>query len=250
MPCGSEAWKFIWWAAGDNAGRSTWDFFKIAGCSDLKAYDHVAYRDNVGASWNDYYWSRMRSHTQGVPPELKGCPVISNARNPYAKVISNFADRNLEHYTATGKDYNLKEWVYETYGAENEFTDVDRFRWVEWGLGTIPHQYKWDEAQPREHAIIPLPLPTYHLRVEHLEEDIMKIPEIINNAEPEKLNEAMGRAFKQDAYHERHRRIVEYNSDGTLNWEIHMDQELADFIYEGTKPGFELCGYDKDSWKK
>ena len=93
MPCGSEAWKFVWWAAGDNGGRSTWDFLRIAGCPDLKAYDSVVYKEAVGASWNDYYWSNMRSHTQGIPPELKGYPVISNTRNPYAKTISNFADR-------------------------------------------------------------------------------------------------------------------------------------------------------------
>ena len=55
MPCGSEAWGFIWWAAGDNAGRSTHDLIKYAGCPDLKAYDTVPYRKYVGASWNDYY---------------------------------------------------------------------------------------------------------------------------------------------------------------------------------------------------
>jgi len=261
MPCGSEAWKFVWWAAGDNGGRSTWDFLRIAGCPDLKAYDSVIYNENVGASWNDYYWSNMRSHTQGIPPELKGCPVISNTRNPYAKTISNFADRNMEHYTATGEDYNLKDWVFETYsiGRENnisgsrrldqkEFADVDRFPWVEWG--TVPHQYNWKQHQPKEHAVIPLPFPTYHLRVEHLKEDIMKIPEIIINAKPEDFSEAVEHTFRQDSYQENYRRIVEYNDDGTLNWEVHMDQELADFIYEGTKMGFELCGYDKDSWKK
>lgn len=248
VPCGSESWGFIWWAAGDNAGRSTHDFIKYAGCPDLKSYDTVPYRRNVGASWNDYYWSHIRSHTQGVPPELKGCPIISNARNPYAKVISNFADRNLEHYNQTGEDLDMKSWIFDTY--KDGFNDVDRFPWVEWGPGTTPHQYNWDEARPTEHAIVPLPYPTYHLRVEHLQEDIMKIPEIVNNARPEDLENAINKCFKQDAYHERHRRIVFYNDDGTLNWEEHMDQELADFIYNGTKEGFEICGYDKESWKK
>tara|TARA_R100000458_G_C8244961_1_gene223119 strand:+ start:356 stop:1102 length:747 start_codon:yes stop_codon:yes gene_type:complete len=248
MPCGSESWGIIWWASGDNGGRSTHDFFKKAGCVDFKSYDTVPYRTNVGASWNDYYWSNIRSHTQGVPPELKGCPVISNARNPYAKVISNFADRNLEHYRKTGEDLDMKPWIYETY--KDGFNDVDRFPWVEWGPGTTPHEYKWDEARPTSHAEIPLPFPTYHLRVEHLVEDIMKIPEVVNNADPDKLLYAIESSFNYDAYHERHRRIVFYNEDGTLDWEGHMDQELADFIYEGTKLGFDLCGYERDSWKK
>ena len=38
--------------------------------------------------------------------------------------------------------------------------------------------------------------------------------------------------------------------DDNLNWEPHIDQELADFIYAGTEKGFTLCGYDRDSWKK
>ena len=248
MPCGSEAWKFIWWAAGDNGGRSTHDFLHYAGCPDLKSYDTVPYNPDVGASWNDYYWANMRSHSQGIPPELKGCPVISNTRNPYAKVISNFADRNIEHYRATGEDLDMKKWIFETY--KDGFNGKSRFPWVEWGPGTKPQPYSTFEARPTEHAVVPLPFPTYHLRVEHLEEDIMKIPEIVDNADPVLLNDAIEKAFKNDAYDERYRRIVFYNDDGTLNWEEHMDQELADFIYEGTELGFTLCGYDRESWKK
>ncbi len=247
MPCGSKEWKFIWWASGDNAGRSTHDFFKRAGCSDLRAYDKIAYDPELGVSWSDYYWTYIRSHTQGIPSELKGCPVISNARNPYAKVISNFADYNMEHYNITGRDYNLKEWIFNHY--KDGFNDKQRFPWLEWGPGTTPHKYYWNETMPVEHAVIPLPFPTYHLRIEHLEEDIMKIPEITNNADPKQLKEAIDVCFKVDQYFE-NRRILDYNKDGTLNWEKHMDQELADFIYDGTKKGFELCGYDRDSWKE
>ena len=78
----------------------------------------------------------------------------------------------------------------------------------------------------------------------------MKIPEVVNNADPDKLLYAIENSFNYDAYHERYRRVVFYNEDGTLNWEEHMDQELADFIYKGTKLGFDLCGYERDSWKK
>ena len=245
MPCGSESWNIVWWACGDNGGRSTHDFITKAGCTDLRAYDKVPYGTDKGACWDDYYWSNIRSHTQGVPPELKGAKIISNTRNPYAKVVSNFADRNLLNYNDYGKDLNFKKWVFDTY--KDGFNDIYRFPWVEWG--SEPHKYGYWEAKPKEHGIIPIPYPDYHLRVEHLEEDILKIPEIVENAKPELLEQAIQQCFRTDEYWE-NRRIVEYNKDGTLNWEPHIDQELADFIYAGTKKGFELCGYDRDSWKK
>jgi len=245
MPCGSESWNIVWWACGDNGGRSTHDFIIKAGCTDLRAYDKIPYGTHKGACWDDYYWSYIRSHTQGVPPELKGAKIISNTRNPYAKVVSNFADRNLEYYNDYGKDLNFKEWVFDIY--KDGFNDVDRFPWVEWG--SEPYKYEYWEAKPKEHGIIPIPYPDYHLRVEHLEEDILKIPEIVENAKPELLEQAIQQCFRTDEYWE-NRRIVEYNKDGTLNWEPHIDQELADFIYAGTEKGFTLCGYDRDSWKK
>ena len=43
----------------------------------------------------------------------------------------------------------------------------------------------------------------------------MKIHEIVNNAKPEDLEYAIEKCFSQYAYHERHRRIVYYNDDGS-----------------------------------
>ncbi len=247
MPCGSEAWNFVWWACGDNAGRSTYDFIKSVGCPDLRAYDKVPYDPLEGASWDAYYWANIRSHTQGVPPQLKGAKIISNTRNPYAKVVSSFADINVTHYDTYRKDLDFKEWVFEYFKNGFEGHNIHMFPWIEWGKK--PFKYDEVDARPIEHGVIPIPYPNYHLRIEHLEEDILKIPEIVNNTTPELIENAIQECFRTDEYWE-NRRFVEYNKDGTLNWEPHIDQELADFIYAGTEKGFKLCGYDKDSWIK
>ena len=216
---GSKKWGFVWWAVGDNAGRSTGSFLRTAGCPDLKVYTA---REDGRIPW--------RTHDQGVPEELEGCPIISNARNPYAKAVSECADNNEDYFTETGKDLIFEEWVVEQFEHSNASEHMQSFGkepWVEWEKVGYPN---------------------YHLRVEHLVEDMGKIKPIVDNAKKEDYNKAIKEHFETDIYVET-RRMIGYKENGLLDWERFYNQKLADYVYDQVGRCFELTGYEKDSWK-
>lgn len=225
---GSKKWGFVWWSTGDDAGRSVRAFFDVAGCSDYVVYDEE------GKEYPKRY--RSKTHDQGIPKELEGYPVISNARNPYAKAASYFLDVSLGEYRGRGERGkgeelgDIKEWI-------TELVNYDK---------GIRHWDKWSRIGVN---------PTYYIRVESLEKDIKNIPLIIENAEA--LEEALELHIRKDGYNERHEWLEypemkwqrEYDENGQFMWQHFYDQELADIVYESWEPAFALQGYDKDSWK-
>ena len=217
---GSEKWGFVWWAIGDNAGRSVRAFFDYAGCPDFKVY-----LANYEGSW--------RCHNQGVPKGREGFPVISNARNPYARAVSYFLDISRESYRkGEGEIEDIKKWII------NLVTHNIGFRY-------------WNEWLQME------TYPTYYIRVDSLEKDIKNIPLIIKNSKPEALESALDNNIRKDNYNERYQWLEhpemkwqrEYDENGQFMWRHFYDQELADIVYEKWEPAFTLQGFDKDSWK-
>ena len=217
---GSKKWGFIWWATGDDAGRSVRKFLEIAGCPDFRVYGE---EDS----------NAHRTHAQGIPEELKGFPIISNCRNPYAKAVAFFLDVSLERYASgEGELGDMKKWITKCVGH-----DEVHAHWKEWDkIGTYP---------------------TYYIRVESLEEDIKNIPLIIKNAEPEALETALDNYIRKDHFNERRYWLEypevkwqkEYDENGQFMWKHFYDQELADTVYEKWEPAFVLQGFDKESWK-
>jgi len=80
-------------------------------------------------------------------------------------------------------------------------------------------------------------VPDYIIRQENLFEDYLKIPFIKDS----KLNQSgiLEELCQKQVNRGPHRKP--YNQ--------FYNQELADFIYINYKEHFDLCGYDKDSWK-
>lgn len=217
---GSKEWGFIWWATGDDAGRSVRRFFDDAGCHDFKVYI---------SGFED----KWRCHDQGVPKELKEFPVISNARNPYARAVSYFLDISLQRYQDEKREIeNIKKWIINLVTH-----DMGYRYWNEW-------------SQIETH-------PTYYIRVDSLEKDIKNIPLIVKNSKPKALETALDNNIRKDAYNERKYWLEypemkwqrEYDENGQFMWRHFYDQELADIVYEKWEPAFTLQGFDKDSWK-
>lgn len=85
--------------------------------------------------------------------------------------------------------------------------------------------------------IISRRIPDYVVKVESIFEDYSNI-NFIRNSEFEK-NGVL-------------RKIIDGKQNATpqqYNWKQHMNQYLADYVYDINKKYFELFGYDKNSWK-
>ena len=243
---GSKKWGFIWWSTGNIAGRSTCSFLIEAGCDDF----------------TDYEKGGWRTHKQGVPKELENCPIISSARNPYDRALGVAQTHSKDRYRAGKGEMTFEELRIAVKAV------VSNKRWN-------------DDAFWMQFPLLDA-YPTYYIRVENMEEDILSIPCIVNNADPFALETALEKNIRRNAYKssemkrfqpdtwlDNDKQPIKYFKDGTKMpdnyemkikqvyrkngnrlWEPYFDQELADFVYEKWEDGFTLMGYDRDSWKQ
>jgi hypothetical protein len=232
---GSKKWGFVWWATGNNAGRSTCAFLIDAGCDDLYAYSeegevlYIEYKDGGKTP----VW---RNHAQGVPKGFEEYPVISNTRNPYDRAYWQVQTQNQQIYEKEGREMSdgerrssLKAIVEEERGNDDSF-------WKQFPLLNV--------------------YPNHYIRVESLEEDIKSIDCIMNNADPVKVEESFKANIRTNFFKESEVKIYaglthfqEYRENGNRLWEHFYDQELADLVYENWGDAFTMMGYDRDSWK-
>lgn len=209
---GSHEMKFIWWGTAGCGSRTTQVFLTQAGCKDLKNYNE------------DFEIPRQGSHThgQGIPEGMENYPIICNVRNPYSKCVSSYLDEsnqvNHENHNITYKD-----WLLKLTDSERVSRDVDHYYMLDW------------EVIGRR--------PDYIIRLEHMEEDLRKLPMYEHN---DKFEEAMG-GIRNNVYKNENPRD-EYRGEFQY-FQKYYDQETADIVYNNHKEYFELGGYDKDSWK-
>jgi hypothetical protein len=209
---GSHAMKFIWWGTAGCGSRSTQVFLTQAGCDDLKNYNEGYKIPSEGS----------HTHAQGIPEGMEDYPIICNVRNPYSKCVSSFLDETSDkHHRNYGMEF--KEWILE-------LTSEDRLRF------DYDHYYisEWEKIGRR---------PNYLIRLEHMGEDLRKLPMYQHN---ERFENAMTSVRVNSYMNENPRDEYVGNFQ---KFQKYYTQEIADIVYNNHKEYFELGGYDKDSWK-
>jgi hypothetical protein len=216
---GSKEIGFIWWAVGGCASRITCGFFRSI-CPDFLAYDASKGGISLGPSHGFV-------HSQGIPPELKGLPIISNGRNPYAKLVMEYGHYEQEEEYGGRKDTikPFEKWILKRLTRAKD--DDGLAPWI-----------KWEE----------LGYPAYHIRTESLEKDIRKIQFLFDKIDSSLLETQIQNCFSENLYKSR-RESIKYTKEGLRIWEHYYNQELADYVYSILEEGFKLMCYERDSWK-
>ena len=209
---GSHAMKFVWWGTAGCGSRTTQVFLTQAGCKDLKNYVEGFEIPQTGS----------HTHLQGIPEGMEDYPIICNVRNPYSKCVSSFLDETADkHHENHGKSF--KDWLLELTHVDRIHTNSDHFYILDW------------EKIGRR--------PDYLIRLEHMEEDLRKLPMYQHTKYfEEAMTVVRNNSFKYENPRDEYKGEFQY-------FQKHYDQETADIVYTYHKEYFELGGYDKDSWK-
>ena len=104
-------------------------------------------------------------------------------------------------------------------------SDQKRVDWFnELSIGKIFHEYK--------------KFPEFYVRVETLEEDLMKIDCVKDNYDSE-LDRIFNEIIRENVFFNPNR----------ISWKDMYTQDLADMVYEYCEKDFLYFNYDKNSWK-
>jgi len=209
----NEPHKLIYWATAGCASRT------ISGVISRICGELLIWR---GGTWIS---GGAPTHQQGLPEKTDDSwDIICATRNPYTRCISSWLDVNLEDPTLTLEKY-LKESRYKNF---DDGHPADNFYWLEWPI--IGRN------------------PDYLVRLEHMGEDLMKIPKLFNNYSEKEWEHDIKECINENS-HKGENPNDKYNDKGHQITNIHYTQELADIVYEKEKFIFNYVGYSKDSWK-
>jgi hypothetical protein len=168
------------------------------------------------------------THQQGVPEGSEEFPIICLTRNPYSRIVSAYLDeaRDYDEKKSENDDkLSFQTWLEQFYFIEPRYPSSKADFFVEeWqNIGYVPN---------------------YFVRMEHMEEDIKKIPEL------SKLNftdEIIDGLIRKNNYANENP-YDQYNGN-FQNYQRFYDENIANFVYSKIPNYFEIFGYSKDSWK-
>ena len=192
-------------------------YWASAGCASRSICGFLGRISNdTGLSYNrdtgEYSQLTACGHTPVVPPDYQDWPIVCAMKNPYPLVVSSFIDIHAAEPHVT----------FEEYVKEHDFFG-------------IPYE-QWKKT------------PDYFIRIESLKSDLESIPQLREGVSDDLWNESMDNSIVTN-HHANENQLDEYNSNGVQRTDKWYNQELADIVYEREKFIFDLCGYDKDSWK-
>lgn len=136
------------------------------------------------------------SHISPNPEQFQNYKIICSARNPYARLYSHFENYAV-HFEEKSKS-NFRKYVESKLWKENNL-----------------------------HYPILTEKPDYVIRLEHLKEDLVKIPFIFDKLTPRQL----------DLFLE-HGKTLE-------PWENHYDDDIREIVYESFRNHFIFWNYEK-----
>lgn len=168
-----------------------------------------------------FKFSNLPSHNFYEEEFQKKFFLISNVRNPYARLFSIY---NLFCVHSNKQPNNFKLWAFKK--LKEEVADFDRGLNYQTNLAT-----NYFEKSK---------YPDYVVRIESFEKDIRNIWFIKENM-TEELESIIQENVVRNMYSD------EFNL--TKSWEEYYDEELAEFVYNFLEKDFLHFGYNKNSWK-
>lgn len=170
---------------------------------------------NFDMDFNVKARNKTCTHTVGIPKEYKNYPIIAAARNPYSRIVAAYNDVSFED-----PDMTFDQFISEIRGDDGCYTS----RWME-------HQ-----------------LPSYVIRLEHMEEDLNRLDFIKDKVSNELWEESLNESIRHNSYRGE-RPKDSYDEKGLQITKTKYTQEQADKVYEIYKNSFKVVGYKRDSWK-
>ena len=211
----SKERKFVWWSHGANATRSTAAFF-------VKCFpDFWNYRDNESA--------RRATHSFLIPEGCEDFLIITNVRNPYTLIVSQYRDL-VDQAVHEGKQiHNFKDWVFSQDYDSLDLSDV-----IRWNItGNIPEHF---------------------IHMESLEEDLVKLPFVQTWLKEDSTNyvileDALNTSIRTNVF--RGESVADKYVNGFQDISDMYDQDTAIQVVRlfGGDHYFNKIGYDIDSWK-
>jgi len=170
-----------------------------------------------------YFETGPFTHAQGIPDGLEQLPIICNTRNPYSRAVSAFLDETNNNKDALEYGYSFDKWLREIYFKDGRYPEsFDEFYMGQW------------KKIGRE--------PDYIIRMEHMDEDVRKIPVLMSLPQVDKgLEYISENRFKGENPKDEYIGNIQH-------YQKYYNQELADLVYNNLKEYFDYFGYDKDSW--
>jgi len=191
----NQKYGIIWIAPERVGSRSTAKIFTF--CGFLCRGKHLSF-----ASAFNY------THNSRIPKEYKDYKIICSARNPYSRTLSLF--KNFSYSGATGDDRTFREYVLDLTSGKHKEKFID---------GASKYKIFVNPVLEKQ--------PDYVIRLEHIHEDIKKLPFIFNHLTEEQLEMLCEHGKEID------------------EWESYYDQEMKDLVYKHLKHQFDMWGYEK-----
>ena len=132
--------------------------------------------------------------------EVENYKLICNARNPYSKTLAVFRNLLRANYKNATKDEFKNFLVQELKNGQ--------------AMGMVKNPILSKKID-------------YVIRLEHMSEDLRKIPFVLEKFSSKQLD------------------MLCYHPKPIFDWEQFYDQEMKDIVYEYTSHLFEMWGYEK-----
>lgn len=208
----SKKCNLIYWGTAGCGSRCISSFIYSIGCDDFLNTEEGKI---IGKGCS-------HTHNVGIPEGYEECDLITVVRNPYSLFVSRWLDE-ANDMVAENVVEGFREYVFEN--------DL----WRYFGQGDFYHLHQWKELGR---------FPDYILRMEHFEEDLRKVPQLVDK----ELFEENIIEYIRTNFYKNGSKYDEYIGE-IQNYKKYWTEDIAEFYYNKMKDYFTTFGYDRDSWK-
>jgi hypothetical protein len=207
----SKNCNLVYWGTAGCGSRGISSFIYFIGCDDFlnTEEDKIIVKEC------------SHTHNVGIPEGYEDCDLIAVVRNPYSLFVSRWLDEandmDPEDVVKGFKDYVLRNQLWNYFGEGDFF-----------------HLHQWREVGR---------FPDYILRMEHFEEDLRKVSQLV---EKELFEEGI-QSYVRTNFFKNGSKYDEYIGE-IQNYKKYWTKDIADFYYNKMEEYFTTFGYDKDSW--
>lgn len=164
-----------------------------------------------------FNFDSTKYHDENFPKDSDDYVLITNVHNPYKRLVSIFKmfeeQKNLSNVS-------FHDWIHTNLKNLNKHNQNPHQLWISKFILSFKKK------------------PDYIVRVENIEEDLLKIKFIQEN-----MSKELKKIFSENI------KTNQYREDNFDYWKKEYDENLSNYVFDNFRNDFELFGYDKNSWK-